>query len=71
VAVQVVAEDAQTQYLVLPPSLDDIELSDEQLEQAAGGEVIGSSLLFSLFAGASAAVSASVTATASFYSSKW
>jgi len=71
VALQVVAEDAQTQYLVLPPSLDDIELSDEQLEQAAGGEVIGSSLLFTLFAGVSGAVSASVTATASFFASKW
>jgi len=71
VALQVVAEDAQTQYLVLPPSLDDIELSDDQLEQAAGGEIIGTSLLVSIFAAVSGAVSASVTATASFYASKW
>jgi hypothetical protein len=40
VAVQAVAEDAYTRYLVLPPALDDLELSDEQLEQVAGGEVV-------------------------------
>ena len=40
VAVQVVAEDAHTQYLVLPPALEDLELSDEQLEQVAGGEMV-------------------------------
>jgi hypothetical protein len=39
VTMQVVAEDAHTQYLVLPPALSDLELSDEQLEQVAGGEV--------------------------------
>jgi hypothetical protein len=39
VSMQVVAEDAHTQYLVLPPALSDLELSDEQLEQVAGGEV--------------------------------
>lgn len=35
-----VAEDAHTQYLVLPPVLSEMELSDEQLEQVAGGEVV-------------------------------
>ena len=45
VALQVVAEDAQTQYLVLLPALDDLELSDEQLEQVAGGEVGASTFL--------------------------
>ena len=40
VVVQVVAEDARTQYLVLPPPLEDLELSDEQLEQVAGGELV-------------------------------
>jgi hypothetical protein len=39
VTVQVFAEDAHTQYLVLPPALSDLELSDDQLEQVAGGEV--------------------------------
>jgi hypothetical protein len=41
VSMQVVAEDAHTQYLVLPPALDDLELSDAQLEQVAGGEAVG------------------------------
>src|SRR5215831_661209 len=42
VTLRVVAEDAHTQYLVLPPALDDLELSDEQLEQVAGGELVAS-----------------------------
>ena len=56
VALQVVAEDAQTQYLVLPPSLDNLELSDEQLEQVAGGEIgtiliLGTAVLASVIVG--------------------
>ena len=39
VTMRVFAEDARTQYLVLPPALSDLELSDEQLEQVSGGEV--------------------------------
>ena len=39
ITMRVVAEDAHTQYFVLPPALSDLELSDEQLEQVAGGEV--------------------------------
>jgi len=38
VSIRVEAEDAHTQYLALPPLLSDLELSDEQLEQVAGGE---------------------------------
>jgi hypothetical protein len=40
VTLRVVAEDAHTQYLVLPPALSDLELSDAQLEQVAGGEFV-------------------------------
>src|SRR5262249_17624188 len=38
VIIRVMAEDAHTQYVVLPPSLSEMELTDEQLEQVAGGE---------------------------------
>jgi hypothetical protein len=38
VSIRVEAEDAHTQYIVLPHLLSDLELSDEQLEQVAGGE---------------------------------
>ena len=41
VTMRVVAEDAHNQYLVLPPTLEEMELTDEQLEQVAGGEVLG------------------------------
>ena len=44
VTMRVFAEDARTQYLVLPPALSDLELSDEQLEQVAGGEVLAVTL---------------------------
>lgn len=38
VSLKVLAEDSANRYLVLPPALNDLELSDEQLEQVAGGE---------------------------------
>jgi hypothetical protein len=65
VAVQVVAEDAHTQYLVLPPALDDLELSDEQLEQVAGGEMFTTLFLFATLAVASAGGGMVVTAAVS------
>jgi hypothetical protein len=37
---RVFAEDAHTQYLILPPLLSEMELTDEQLEQVAGGEFL-------------------------------
>jgi hypothetical protein len=37
--IRAVAEDARTQYLILPPQLSEMELSDEQLEQVSGGLV--------------------------------
>ena len=58
VTVQVVAEDAHTQYLVLPPALDDMELTDEQLELVAGGEI---------FFGVAAAVTAAMLAAGVIY----
>ena len=64
VAVQVVAEDAHTQYLVLPPALEDLELSDEQLEQVAGGEVVVATVWVSIgftVAAGGAMMSAAVT----------
>src|SRR5215831_8299230 len=44
ITMRVVAEDAHTQYFVLPPALSDLELSDEQLEQVAGGEFLVGSM---------------------------
>lgn len=41
ITLRTVAEDARTQYLVLPPALNDMDLTDEQLEQVAGGELFG------------------------------
>jgi hypothetical protein len=40
VTLRAVAEDAHTQYLILPPLLSEMELTDEQLEQVAGGEFV-------------------------------
>src|SRR5262249_35966638 len=61
VTLRVVAEDARTQYLVLPPVLSDLELSDEQLEQVAGGELVSLSVASVVMAVTGIAASASVT----------
>jgi len=39
--VQFLSNDAEHQYMVLPPVVDAQLLTDEQLEQVAGGEVLG------------------------------
>jgi hypothetical protein len=64
VTMRVVAEDARTQYLVLPPALSDLELSDEQLEQVAGGEFLVASVAILL------TVMASVSAGGGYYVAK-
>jgi hypothetical protein len=63
VTMQALAEDANTQYLLLSPALDDLELSDEQLEQVAGGELIVS---LTIIATAAATISGVVGGTVSY-----
>lgn len=40
ITLQAYVEDADHQYLILPPAMEDLELTDEQLERVAGGEVV-------------------------------
>jgi hypothetical protein len=67
VSMQVVAEDVHTQYLVLPPALDDLELSDAQLEQVAGGEAVGLAVCLTI----SLAVGAAGTVISNAVKSGW
>jgi len=65
---QFFVEDADVQYLILPLDVQGMELTDEQLETVAGGEV---AVIFSLGMSAVAATSfaASATVTASLTTS--
>jgi len=59
-----VADDDTNQYVVLPPEPRDTELTDEQLEQIAGGEVILVSVSVSVgFPAATAALAVSISSS--------
>jgi hypothetical protein len=62
-----VAEDEINQYVILPPELAGMELTDEQLEQVAGGEVL--TVAFTVYAGSlvASAISAAVTIIATHW----
>lgn len=61
---KVVEEDASTLYLRIPPNPSNVELSDEQLELVAGGEVVVTAVIGVVGITVSVAVS-SVTTSAS------
>jgi hypothetical protein len=39
------ADDETNQYLILPPALEEMKLTDEQLEQVAGGEAVSATMI--------------------------
>jgi len=60
---QCFANDADHQYLVLPPGLETLELTDEQLESVAGGEAA------LIIIGVTAAVA--ISANVASYTTSW
>lgn len=58
VTLRAFADDAENQHLMLPPALTDLELSDEQLEQVAGGELVGVALFMLTVSLAAGSISA-------------